>query len=131
MLLVGLVVSMINGSIWYNPKTFFPAWWAVIGGGREAPGMEDMGLTWGFTMAAAVLKAYFIGVAMNAFAPALGGFGFTAGLEVGLLLWVGAIVPSYLVNKLFAGHGFKVYAIEVGNHLVDFLVIGALYGIWH
>ncbi len=131
MLGVGLVVSMVNGSLWYNPKTFFPAWWHVVGAGKENPGTENMGMLWGFTMLAALLKAYFIGVAMNAFAPVMGGFSFGTGLEVGFLLWFGAIVPSYLVNKLFAGHGFKVFAIEVGNHLVDFLILGAVYGIWH
>ena len=29
-----VVVSMISGSLWYNPKTFFPAWWKVVGAGR-------------------------------------------------------------------------------------------------
>ena len=26
-----VVASMIIGSVWFNPKTFFPAWWKAIG----------------------------------------------------------------------------------------------------
>jgi len=49
---------------------------------------------------------------------------------VGFMLWFGFIAPTYLVNKLFAGHGFKVWAIEVGNHLLNFVLFGALLGVW-
>jgi len=127
---IGLLVSMINGSIWYNPKTFFPYWWKIVGGGKETPSMEGMGLVWGMTALSAIIKTIFIGIAMNAFAPALGGFSLVNGLLCGFLLWAGVVLPTYLVNKLFAGHGFGVWAIEIGNHLIDFLVLGALYGVW-
>ena len=46
------------------------------------------------------------------------------------LLWLGFVAPTYLVNKLFAGHGLKVWAIEVGNHLVNFILFGAILGAW-
>jgi hypothetical protein len=48
----------------------------------------------------------------------------------GFMLWLGFIAPTYLVNKLFAGHGLKVWAIEAGNHLVNFLLFGAILGAW-
>jgi hypothetical protein len=53
------------------------------------------------------------------------------GLTMGFLLWLGIIAPTSLVNKLFAGHGLKIWAIEVGNHLVNFLLFGAILGAWH
>jgi hypothetical protein len=46
------------------------------------------------------------------------------------MLWCGFIAPTYLVNKLFAGHGLKIWAIEVGNHLVNFVLFGAILGAW-
>jgi hypothetical protein len=49
---------------------------------------------------------------------------------MGFMLWLGFIAPTYLVNKLFAGHGLKIWAIEVGNHLVNFLIFGALLAAW-
>ena len=129
MLLVGVFVSMLTGSLWYNPKTFFPVWWAGIGKGDTQPGMENMGMVWGLTMLAAGLKTYFIGVAINLFAPVLAPMNLLSGLEVGFLLWVGVIVPTYLTNHLFTGYPFKVYFIEVGNHLLDYLIMGAIFAV--
>ena len=54
-----------------------------------------------------------------------------SGATVGFVLWLGFVAPTYLVNKLFAGHGLKIWAIEVGNHLVNFVLFGAILGAWH
>jgi hypothetical protein len=121
-----VVISMISGSIWYNPKTFFPAWWAVVGGGKAQPGMENMGLTWGLTVLASFVQA----VAMSFMVKSMGGTTVASGAMVGFMLWLGFIAPTYLVNKLFAGHGLKIWAIEIGNHLVNFLLFGALLAVW-
>jgi len=117
-----VVVSMISGSLWYNPKTFFPAWWKVVGAGREQPGMENMGMTWALT----VLSSFVQAVAMSFMVNAMG----TLGILTGFMLWLGFIAPTHLVNKLFAGHGLKVWAIEIGNHLVNFLLFGAILAAW-
>lgn len=121
-----VVVSMINGTIWYNPKTFFPAWWAVVGGGKSQPGMENMGMTWALTVLASAVQA----VAMSFMVNALGTSSAGAGAGLGFMLWLGFIAPTYLVNKLFAGHGLKIWLIEIGNHLVNFLIFGALLAVW-
>ena len=52
------------------------------------------------------------------------------GLGAGFMLWLGFVAPTNLVNKLFAGHGFKVWAIEAGNHLVNLLLFGAILAVW-
>jgi hypothetical protein len=116
------VVSMISGSLWYNPKTFFPAWWKVVGAGREQPGMENMGMTWGLTVLGSFVQAVAMALMVNAMS--------TPGALTGFMLWLGFIAPTYLVNKLFAGHGLKIWAIEVGNHLVNFVLFGAILGAW-
>jgi hypothetical protein len=124
-----VVVSMVSGSLWYNPKTFFPMWWQVVGGGREQPGMENMGMTWALTV------VFVQAVAMSFMVTAMGGMmsgGISAatGASTGFMLWFGFVAPTYLVNKLFAGHGLKIWAIEVGNHLVNFVLFGAILGAW-
>lgn len=123
---VCVVVSMVSGSIWYNPKTFFPAWWKVVGAGREQPGMENMGMTWALTVIASAVQA----VAMAFMINALDITDAVAGARLGIMLWLGFIAPTYLVNKLFAGHGLKIWAIEIGNHLVNFLIFGAILAVW-
>ena len=121
-----VVVSMISGSLWYNPKTFFPAWWKVVGAGREQPGMENMGMTWALTVVSSAVQA----IAMSFMVSALGTATAGAGAMLGFMLWLGFIAPTYLVNKLFAGHGLKIWVIEVGNHLVNFLLFGAILAAW-
>lgn len=128
--LVCVVVSMISGSIWYNPKTFFPMWWAVVGAGRQ-PGMENMGMTWALTVLSSFVQAVAMAFMVNAMGSMSGGATLTSGAMAGFMLWLGFIAPTYLVNKLFAGHGLKIWAIEVGNHLVNFVLFGAILGAWH
>ena len=129
-----VIVSMISGSLWYNPKTFFPIWWKGIGKSESgaAPGMQGaMAMTWILTVLSSFVQAVamslmvtFIGSSMS------GGVSLVSGALTGFMLWLGFIAPTYLVNKLFAGHGFTVWAIEVGNHLVNFVLFGAILGAW-
>lgn len=125
-ILACVVVSMVTGSLWYNPKTFFPTWWSVVGAGRAQPGMENMGMTWALT----VLSSFVQAVAMSFMLTVMGQPTAGSGALAGFMLWLGFIAPTYLVNKLFAGHGLKIWAIEVGNHLINFLLFGAILAAW-
>ena len=126
-----VVVSMISGSLWYNPKTFFPTWWKVVGAGREQPGMENMGMTWALTVLASFVQAVFMSLMVTAMGSMSGGATLVSGATAGFVLWLGFVAPTYMVNKLFAGHGLKIWAIEVGNHLINFVLFGAILGAWH
>ena len=127
--IVCVIVSMISGSLWYNPKTFFPAWSKVVGNGRT-PGMQNMGRVWGVTVLASIVEAVSMAFMVNSMGNLMGGPSAATGASIGFMLWLGFIAPTYLVNKLFAGHGLKIWAIETGNHLVNFLLFGAILGAW-
>lgn len=129
--IVCVVVSMISGSIWYNPRTFFPTWWRGIGKTGE-PGMQgNMGMTWTLTILASFVQAVAMSFMVDAMGSLMtGGVSAATGAMTGFMIWFGFIMPTYLVNKLFAGHGFNVWAIEVGNHLVNFVLFGAILGAW-
>ncbi len=88
-------------------------------------------MTWTLTILASLVQAVFMSLmvtAMGSMTP--GGPTLVSGATAGFLIWLGFIAPTYLVNKLFAGHGLKVWAIEVGNHLINFVVFGAIFGAW-
>jgi hypothetical protein len=130
---VCVVVSMISGSLWYNPKTLFPVWWKGIGKtDKDEPGMgSNMGMTWALTMLSSVVQAIFMSLmvtAMGKLTP--GGATLSSGAFTGFMMWLGFVAPTNLVNKLFAGHGLKIWAIEAGNHLVNFVLFGAILGAW-
>jgi hypothetical protein len=88
--------------------------------------MESMGMTWALTVLSSLVQA----VAMAFMIKAMGSTTIGAGALTGFMLWFGFIAPTYLVNKLFAGHGLKIWAIEIGNHLVNFLLFGAILAVW-
>lgn len=126
-----VVVSMVSGTIWYNPKTFFPIWWKGIGKSEsDVPGGDGMAVTWALTVLASVVQAIFMSLVVHALGKPDGAT-LVSGATTGFLLWLGFVAPTYLVNKLFAGHGLKIWAIEVGNHLVNFVIFGAIMGAWH
>lgn len=127
-----VVVSMISGSLWYSPKTFFEIWWKGIGKtDADRPGTKgSMAITWTLTVLSSVVQAVFMALMVNAMGKLYGGATVLSGMLTGLILWFGFIAPTYMVNKLFAGHGLKIWAIEVGNHLVNFVLFGAILGAW-
>jgi hypothetical protein len=128
---VCVVVSMIVGSLWFNPKTFYPAWWKAIGRSEsDVPGMTNMGMVWGLTAFASFVQAVFMALMVNAMGSMSGGATLASGAVAGFLLWLGFVAPSSLTNKLFAGQ-LKAWVIEVGNHLVTFVLFGAILGAWH
>lgn len=125
--LVCVVVSMIVGSIWFNPKTFFPAWWEAIGRkADEQPGTENMGMVFGLT----ILSAFVQAVSMWFMTDVMGSASWSSGLMTGFMLWLGFVAPSALTNKLFSGQ-IKAWFLEQGNHLITFLLFGAIMGAWH
>jgi len=119
-----VVVSMVSGFIWYHPKLFFPSWWAGIGKSGE-PGNPNP-MIYVLTIIAAFVQAVFVSLMLNT----MGTTTAAAGALAGFMLWLGFVAPTNLVNKLFAGHGLKVWAIEAGNHLLNFLLFGAILAVW-
>jgi len=127
-----VVVSMVSGSLWYNPKTFFPIWWKGIGkSDKDVPGTANMGMTWALTIFSSLIQAVFMALFVHAMGSMTGGATLVSGATAGFMLWLGFVAPTYLVNKLFAGQSLKIWAIEVGNHLINFVLFGAILGAWH
>jgi len=128
-----VVASMIVGSVWFHPKTFFPTWWKAIGKSDNDDASKSsigMGLTWGLIIFCSFVQAVFMSLMVNAMGSMTGGATLASGATAGFLLWLGFVAPSSLTNKLFADR-LKAWLLEAGNHLVTFVVMGAIVGAWH
>lgn len=135
-----VVASMIIGGAWFAPKTFFPAWWEAVGKGTKAEAMASMGqggsssvsmgMVWGGVVLASFLQAVFMSLMVNAMGSMSGGATLGSGALAGFLLWIGFVAPSSLTNHLFADR-LKAWVLEQGNHLITFVVMGAILGAWH
>ena len=122
--IVCVVLAMISGFVWYHPKLFFAAWWEGIDKAGQ-PGNPNH-MIYIFTIIAAFVQVVSVWLMVNLMGSTTAGSGALAGF----MLWFGFVAPTNLVNKLFAGHGFKVWAIEAGNHLLNFLLFGAILAAW-
>jgi hypothetical protein len=128
-----VIVSMVVGSVWFHPKTFFTMWWKAIGKSEnDGPGASSlpMGLVWGLIILCSFIQAVFMALFVNAMGSMSGGATLGSGLLAGFLLWLGFVAPTSLTNKLFADR-LKAWVLEAGNHLVVFLLFGAILGAWH
>ena len=119
--------AFASGAIWFGPKTFFPIWWRAMGRDEttEVPGSGNMGVIFGSTFAGQFVQA--LGMAaligkLNEISDVTVGCGFVTGLVVGLCF---AAAPA-LSHRLFAGHGFKVWLIEVSNDVINLALMGAI-----
>jgi hypothetical protein len=130
-ILVSMVVCVISGSIWYNPKTFFPVWWKGIGKTeKDIPGNgSNMKVVFGLTFVSAFIQPLLFAVVLHALFP--DGASLANGILTALVVWAGFVAPTYLVNKLFAGQPGYVWAIEVSNHLLNFVLFGIILSVWN
>lgn len=124
-----VVASMIIGSIWFGPKTFFPVWWKAVGKSEnDVSSNMSMGMVWGLIVLASFVQAVFMSLmvtAMGSMTP--GGATLGSGAMAGFFLWLGFVAPSSLTNKLFADR-LKAWVLEAGNHLITFVAMGAIIG---
>lgn len=125
-----VLASMVIGAVWFGPKTFFPVWWKAIGkSDKDDPSGSSlsMGMTWGLIVLSSFVQAIFMNLMVNAMGSMSGGANLASGAMAGFLLWLGFVAPSSLTNKLFADR-LKAWVLEAGNHLVTFVVMGAIAG---
>lgn len=121
--------AFASGGIWFGPKTFFPIWWRAMGR-TELPRPEefDARKLFGGTIAAILVQAVVLAIVLGAIRGNDADFGASSGLKWGLLIGAGVAAASSLSHRLFAGHGFKVWIIEVANDVLNFAMMGAILG---
>jgi hypothetical protein len=132
---VASIAGFATGAIWFGPKTFFPVWWRAMGRDEnETPGGSNMGLVFGLTylgqLALSFASAIVLSFVFAANSPATTADALGVGLQVGLLLGVLVAAAASLTHRLFAGHGLKVWLLEVGNDIAAIVVMSLILAAW-
>jgi hypothetical protein len=123
--IICVVIAMLTGFTWYHPKAFYPTWSAGIGRSSQTGNPNPM--IYVFTIIAVFVQVVSVAFLINLMDSKTA----VSGAMSAFMLWLGFVAPTSLVNKLFAGQGFSVWAIEAGNHLLNFVLFGAILGAWH
>ena len=121
------VAGIIIGAVWFGPKTFFPIWWKTLGKSPEQqPGSSNMAYVFGMTFVGVFAMVFGLALVMQLAEAATGSMSWASGALfggfVGLLIGGGASMS----HRMFAGQGFKIWALEVGNDVVALAAAGAI-----
>ncbi len=124
--LVGAIISVAVGALWFSPPLFGNAWLALVGKTKEqaekdfSPLKIVWALVWGFVLSYGLARV----IVWTGKATPLDG------LLLGVLTCVVFAVSSIAVNHSFEGRPTKLTMIYATHHLVEFAAIGAMLGAW-
>lgn len=121
-ILVASLLGFFLGGLWYSPALFLNSWL------REAK-MEKMDghsaktfvAAYLFALIAAVVFYFFVGPNRDLLGSA----------QIAASVGLGWVATSFGINYQFAGRSFKLFLIDAGYHVVQFLIYGIVYGLWH
>lgn len=123
-ILVATVMIMVIGAIWYN--TFSKQWSRLVG-----KNMKDLqsqaGPGYGIALVASFVRSFVLAVLMTSLGVQNAG----EGILLGLLIFVGFVVPFMAASYAFSKRPFGLFLIDAGNELVFYVAIGALLGAWY
>ncbi|MEN9731895.1 MAG: hypothetical protein RL488_1205 [Actinomycetota bacterium] len=118
------VIGFVVSSIWFGPKTFYPIWWKLMGD-RPMPTRDNQQgsplAMFGLTMLGLFVQVAAVALLVQVLELP----GALTGLFVGLV----AAFAS-LGHRMFAGHGVKVWAIEVTPDVIVAVIAGIILSLW-
>ena len=125
--LVATVVFFALGALWYSPLLFAKPFMAAMGKTQEElmEGFNPL-ITYGSEFLARLVTAFVLALIINY----AGATGIGAGLQTGLLLWLGFVATSSLATVTFEGRSFVLYALSAGYQLVGMLIMGGILAVW-
>jgi hypothetical protein len=121
-IVIAAVSSFMVGGLWYS-KALFGATWNAENGGQMKEGHPAVvfGVSFVFSLVAAIAFGMLVGAA-----PTM-----EAALRTGLLAGVGIAATSFGINYQFAQRSFKLFLIDGGYHVLQFVLFGLVFGLVH
>jgi len=118
--LLAAISSFLLGGLWYSSALFGRLWNAENGGqvpqGHPA---KVFGVSFVFSLIAAWVFAWLLGPD-----PEL-----AVAVQQGLLVGFGLVAASFGINYQFAQRSFKLWLIDGGYHVAQFVVFGLVLGL--
>ena len=122
--LVGALVPMVMGFIWYNPKLFGTAWMSSLGMTEEDTQKGNMPVIFGVSYLLAAIAAYNLANYMGYHGPEEQIF--THGAFHGGMLSIFVGLPILVTNSLFEQRNWTNIAINAGYWVITFGVMGGV-----
>jgi hypothetical protein len=119
--LVAGLVHVVLGLIWFMPKLFGNAWEELTGKEmKPAPQWIAAGILGHLAMALVLAVIVKLASATDV----------VGGISVGVLAWIGFVVPLEAGELVWEKIPFKLFLIRTGNQLVGLSVTGVILALW-
>ena len=120
-ILVAAIVHIVTGLIWFRPELFGNEW-AKLTGKELTPAKK-----WLIPGVIGHLLMVFVLVILIKLTHSTTGLG---GLLIGLLAWIGFVVPMESGELVWEKIPFKLFLLRTGNQLIGIVVSGFILGAW-
>ena len=114
------------GWLWYGPL-FSKPWASGMGFSNSG---SDATVPPPTMLFLSYLMSFFLATAL---ASILGTAGITeigAALQAAFMLWLGIVATTYTLNQIYDNRPWRVWAINIGYHLVGMLVMALILTLW-
>lgn len=126
-ILVAALVNMAVGFVWYGPL-FGKTWMKLVGISKEdiAAQKSKLPMLYGGMFLVTLIFVY----VMAHFVQIGGAATAVDGSLIGFWAWFGFVATTSLGGYTFSGRPLKLWKLENGHHLINFLITGALLAVW-
>lgn len=126
--LVGAIINMIIGSLWYSPVLFGKAWMKLVGlTQKDIKKAQEKGM--GKTYLIAFLNALIMAAVLSVIISYVGKSALM-GLKTGLLIWLGFVMTIGFNIVLWEQKPMKLFLIHTSYYLVTLPILGLVLGSW-
>lgn len=119
-----IVANMAVGAIWYSPLAAGKAWLESTGRSQEE--IEGGGSAMALAIIPAALNATVIAILASGLGVATAG----GGALLGLLVWLGFVMPTNWIEVIFDRKSYRTAIINNGNFIITMPLMGAIIGMW-
>lgn len=125
-ILVAAIACFLIEAAWYS--YFLQAW--LKGVDRTMQWLSQSGLNPAVQYAVAILSQMVMATAISCVTQLTGRQTIFRGIKVGVLLWLGLIVPLLAVNDIFEVRPWSLFGINAGFWFFGTIAMGAIVGGW-
>lgn len=120
------VASMIIGFVYYAKPVLGKMWMKEVG--KTEKEIKDGASSSMYVMM--FVSSLVLAYVMTHFVSYAGAKDAMDGATTGFWVWLGFAATTGFATNLFSGKSMRLFAINYGYHLVDFVVIGAIVAGW-
>lgn len=122
---VAAICSFVIGGVWYSPLLFAKPWMQENGFTEEYLKGGNQAKIFGVAFVLSFIISFNLAMFLNDGKPDL-----VWGISAGALAGVGWVATSIGITYLFERKSLKLFLINAGYHMITFMVMGGILGVW-